>query len=298
MLFRSLRHLVAAIQCGNLVKAAEECNISQSGLSRSVRSLEERLGVPLLVRNSKGVEPTVYGRSMAKRAHLILNEVKRSIDEIRAIQASEGGDVSFGVTQNYGYYVIPEILAEMNLAYPGVRISVVTGGFLELVEQLKSGTIEFAFGLIGPIEEDPDISVQPLRDHHSRVVARRNHPLATRSMEVTPEELGRARWATLRGDGFQKIFSAYFAVHGLKPPTQTVQTDSIALIRQLVATSDLLAVLPPDIIQDGVTDEAFSIINCHPPAEQTQVGLLFRRDSFVTPQSQQVIDRIRSRLGT
>ncbi len=297
MEIQQLRHLLAAIQYGNLLKAADECNISQSGLSRSVRSLEERLGVQLLVRNSKGVEPTIYGLSIVQRAQLILNEVKRATDELKSIQASEVGDVTFGVTQNYGYYFVPEILAEMNQVHPNVRVNVVTGGFLDLLDRLKSGELDFAFGLLGPIDDSSEITIQPLRDHYSRVVARSSHPLAMKDGEVTPEELGKARWATLRGEGFQRIFIEYFSTHGLKAPTQAVRTDSIALIRQLVAQSDMVAVLPPDVVLDAVEAGVFKILDCEAPAEQTQVGLLFRMHSFVTPQSQQIIDRIQRRLS-
>ena len=244
MEIQQLRHLVAAVQCGNLVRAADQCNISQSGLSRSIRSLEERLGLQLLIRQSKGVEPTIFGLSVVRRARLILNEVTRSLDELRAIEASEIGDVSFGVTQNYGYYLIPEVLAELNKTHPAVRINVLTGGFLDILEQLKTGSIDFAFGLLGPIDSCDQITVEALRDHHSRVVGRSSHPLAQKTGEVTPEELGAARWATLRGEGFQRIFTDYFSSRGLRPPTQVVRTDSIALIRQLVGNSDMLAVLP------------------------------------------------------
>jgi len=293
---QQLRHLVAAVQYGNLLKAADECNISQSGLSRSIRSLEDRLGVQLLIRRSKGVEPTVYGLSVVRRAHLILNEVNRSVDELHAIQAAEIGDVSFGVTQNYGYYFIPEILAELLEAHPGIRVNVITGGFLDLVTQLKLGVVDFAFGLIGLIEEDGEIDIEPLREHHSRVVARSLHPLASKVGEVTPEELAAARWATLRGEGFQRIFTEYFSSQGLRSPSQIVRTDSIALIRQLVASSDMLAVLPPDIVHDELVSGSLSILDCDAPAEQTHVGLLFRAASFITPQAQEIIDRIRRRL--
>jgi DNA-binding transcriptional LysR family regulator len=58
----------------------------------------------------------------------------------------------------------------------------------------------------------------------------------------------------------------------------------------------VLSVLPPDIVHKELEDGTFAIINCEAPAEQTQVGLLFRKDGFVTPQMKQLVDRIRARL--
>ena len=242
---QQLKHLVAAVHCGNLVKAADECNISQSGLSRSIKSLEDRLGVPLLTRNPKGVEPTVFGRNFVERAKLILNEIDRSVQELKSLSGAEKGEAVFGVTQNYGFYFIPNVLAQLSESHPGVQTRVITGGFLDLVGELKAGAIDFAFGLLGRIDEGDEITVEPLRDHHSRVVVRSGHPLALKNAEVTPAELAAARWATLSGKGFQRTFCNYFFTHGLQPPVQALRTDSIALIRETLATTDFLAVLPP-----------------------------------------------------
>ena len=290
---QQLKHLVAAVHCGNLVKAADHCNISQSGLSRSIKSLEERLGVPLLTRMPKGVEPTIFGRCFVERAKLILNEIDRSVDELKALSAAKSGEAVFGVTQNYGFYFIPEVLARLNVSHPGVRTHVTTGGFLDLVARLKSGEIDFAFGLLGRIEDVSEITVEPLRDHHSRVVARKDHPLAAKVGEVTPAELAGARWATLSGEGFQRIFCDYFFSNDLPTPVQALKTDSIALIRQTLGATDMLAVLPPHMVSQAVEGGHLAILDCEAPAEQTEVGLVFRNQGLMTPQSKQVVALIR-----
>jgi DNA-binding transcriptional LysR family regulator len=289
---QQLRHLIAAVDCGNLLKAADECNISQSGLSRSIGSLEDRLGVQLLYRKSKGVEPTIYGEKVLQRARLIVNEVARCTDDIRAIKACEVGEIAFGVTQNYGYYLIPGLLADLNSALPGIRVTVKTGGFLDLIDQLKIGAIDFVFGLLGPVEEGGDIVVQRLREHHSRVIARSSHPLAHTGKEVTPEELAAARWATLASEGFQRSFGTYFTLHGVPFPVQSVKTDSLALICQSVATTDLLAVVPPDVARREIDAGELVILDCEAPAEQTDVGIVTRNFSLDTQQRKEIIKRI------
>jgi DNA-binding transcriptional LysR family regulator len=294
---QQLKHLIAAIEFGNLLKAAEECNISQSGLSRSIRSLEDRLGVQLLIRKSKGVEPTIFGLSLLPRARLILNEVERAAAEIRSIQSCGIGEIEFGITQNYGYYFMPEVLADLQGKHPGIRVNIRTGGFLDLVALLKIGAVDFVFGLLGPLEKDSELEVELLREHHSRVIARHAHPLALRAEEVTAEELAAARWATLRSEGFQRNFASYFSTRGLRLPMQAVVTDSIALIRQSIAAGDLLAVLPPDIVHREIDNQELVIIDCEAPAEQTHVGLVTRRLSLVTPQRKQITDHIRRRFG-
>jgi DNA-binding transcriptional LysR family regulator len=289
---QQLRHLIAAVECGNLLKAASHCNISQSGLSRSIASLEDGLGVQLLYRKPKGVEPTIFGLRVLARAHLILNEIARCTEDIRSIQACEIGDLTFGITQNYGYYAIPQVVANLNAELPGIHLTIETGGFLDLVERLKGGAIDFVFGLLGPLEDDEDLHIDRMREHHSRVVGRKTHPLAMKVGEVTPEELSGARWATLRSSGFQRNFINFFSSQGLSPPVQAVKTDSLELICQTIANSDLLAVLPPDVAREQIGNGSLVILDCDAPAEQTDVGLVTRKGSLVTQQRKEVLSRL------
>ena len=289
---QQLRHLLAAVQYGNLLQAAEKIHISQSGLSRSIKSLEERLGVPLLIRKSKGVEPTIFGLSLIKRARVIINEVARSIEEIRAIEASRIGEVTIGITQNYSHYMIPDVIADLTKSKPDVRINMISGSFGELVEKVKIGDLDFAFGLLGAIEEDSDLTVEELFESHSRVIARSDHPLAKKTI-VTVRDLAKAKWAMLNGDGFQRNFLNFFYVRGQNIPNQTIKTNSISFLKRALQSSDVLTVLPADTVKDEIKSKQFTLLKCETPADYARVGLMFRSDSLVTPQMRQLIDRIR-----
>lgn len=73
----------------------------------------------------------MFGSSLLRRARVILSEVSRSTEELRAIQAGNVGEVTLGITQNYGRYLVPTLLIELQASRPELRFDVVTGGFLE-----------------------------------------------------------------------------------------------------------------------------------------------------------------------
>jgi DNA-binding transcriptional LysR family regulator len=79
------------------------------------------------------------------------------------------------------------------------------------------------------------------------VVASAAHPLAA-ATDVTVERLAAARWATLAGEGFQRNFINFFTRRGQPLPAQSLMTDSIELIRRTVLATDMLTVLPPDMV--------------------------------------------------
>jgi len=188
------------------------------------------------------------------------------------------------------------VLADLHKAHSGIRVAVTSGGFLDLIDKLKVGAIDFVFGLLGGVEATPEIRIETLREHHSRVVTRADHPLASKRGEITPEDLAKARWATLSGLGFQRNFMEYFTSRGLSPPQQILKADSIALIRNFVVETGLLAVMPPDIARKQIEQGTLTILNCEAPAGQTQVGLVFRNNGLLTPQTLQIVERIRQRL--
>jgi LysR family transcriptional regulator of gallate degradation len=286
---------MAAVQYGNLLRAADESNISQSGLSRSIKSLETRLGVMLLVRKSKGVEPTIYGESVLRRAKIILNEVQRAVQEVKDLQAARIGELSVGITQNFAHYLVPEILAEIQASRPNIRISVVTGGFLELVEKVRSGAIEMAFGLLGAIEDDGVIKIEPLREHHSHVIARESHPIIKKK-SVSARELAAERWVTLNSEGFQRNFAGFFQSRGLALPQQVLRTDSIDLIRKTMLSADILTILPDDIMREQIDAGSVRVVACEAPAELTHIGFVSRSDALCTPHMKLFIDGVRAAM--
>lgn len=72
-----LEHYTAAVEVGSIGGAARKLNISQPGLTRSIRILEEQLEVTLLERSAKGVTPTEFGASFIRGQNLFYSKRKK-----------------------------------------------------------------------------------------------------------------------------------------------------------------------------------------------------------------------------
>ncbi len=292
MEIQQLRHLLAAIDTKNLLRASEKTFISQSGLSRSLKNLEHRLGVPMLIRGPKGVEPTIYGLTVMRRAKVILNEVARSIEEVKALEQGRIGEVTFGITQNYDTYMVPPILAALHAENPDLKVTVIADGFVELLARVKSEAIDFGFGLIGPIHYSDGVTIEPLRAHRSRVFASSSHPLAQQDT-VSNADLAHVQWAMLNSESVQRGFWLFFESRGMAMPVQTLRSNSIALIRQMVIDTDALTILPQEVVQQELDAGRLVAISCDTPVEKTNMGLFFRKDGLLTPQAELVAKHFR-----
>src|ERR1700744_6113674 len=93
---RDLYILSAVVNAGSMAKAARQLTISQPAVSEAIANLEHLLGVPLLDRNPRGVEPTIYGRAILRRSATVFDELTQSVKDIEFLAAPTAGELGIG----------------------------------------------------------------------------------------------------------------------------------------------------------------------------------------------------------
>lgn len=94
-----LGHLQAFRQVarsGSIRSAARELGVSQPGLSRTLRELEQTLGTQLLLRSKEGIALTEAGMAFSHRAEWVLEELRRAADEVEQINHYTHGRLTVG----------------------------------------------------------------------------------------------------------------------------------------------------------------------------------------------------------
>src|ERR1700745_1544296 len=81
---RDLQLLEAVVRWGSIAKAARQLSLTQSAASKAISQLEHSIGARLLDRDSRGVEPTLYGHSLLRRALAIFDELRQGVKEIES----------------------------------------------------------------------------------------------------------------------------------------------------------------------------------------------------------------------
>lgn len=259
MNIRHLDHFLAVLNCGSLSRAAEETGISQSGLTKSIRALEELVGMPLLERQSRGSRPNLQGQALAQRARLIVAQWREARQELKALREGAAGRLSIGAGPSWMRRGLPEAMAQLLQASPGAEITV-TGGFdAHLIEALKQGEFDLIIAACGEARHDTTLEVLPLTRDRQSVIARQGHPLAERGA-LTIADLANAGWALPSKKMAQRQrFSAIFAYNGLREPTPTIESDSIAFIFELVKRTDLLSFATSSIFEPSAKDAIVSL---------------------------------------
>ncbi|MDE3115564.1 MAG: LysR family transcriptional regulator [Pseudomonadota bacterium] len=247
---RFLRHFLAVVECKSFTAAAEALNLTQPGLTKSIQKLEQILGVKLLERNHKSIEPTPFGEVLAARARLIELELAHALSEIESMKGGLVGTINVGVGPSFINYVSEVVLA-MQLHRPNVRVNI----SVDVMDTLLTGLISGGFDIICTSLEFPsypEIAKEALSEGEHFVVSAADHALQNRG-PVNPKELLAYPWVAFSKDnmGIARMGSV-FAVNRLRPPNITTTTNSAEVMFDLVRKSNYLASIPSSLLPNAL----------------------------------------------
>jgi DNA-binding transcriptional LysR family regulator len=266
--------------------AALASGLSQPGIHRAVRELEQICGTALVERRGRGMVLTPAGRSMARGVRLAAGELAAGIDEARGDPES-GRRISVGAMPLSRALVVPTALAHFLRERPGTVIDVIEGSWRELIDPLLDGVIDV---MVGALRENapPGIDQVPLFTDQLSIFARKGHPLAVAGRKVTLDELQGQSWVVgPHGTPLRAHWQALFA--GTPPPVP-VECGSVMVIRGLVMQSDLLTLLSPDQIAVELETSMLVRIDLDLPGSIRTIGLSTRHGWRPTRAQQRLID--------
>ncbi len=117
-----LRTFVAVTDSGSLSAAAPRLFLSQSSVSEQLRKLEERAGVPLLIRGRRGVQPTPAGERLLGHARRMLDLDALAMQDIRG--ETLAGELRLAITDYYRTSEIAGMLRRLRERHPQLRLHV------------------------------------------------------------------------------------------------------------------------------------------------------------------------------
>lgn len=173
-----LRHLLyfqAVAEELNYRKAAERLFISQPGLSRQVKQLEELLGVQLFERDKKHVELTVSGAFLKGEVDFVINHLETAKNQLKLIASGKVGELRIGFLGSAANKVLPDLLDSLNAAHPLITTSLEELSNSVQVEMIQRDKLDLGFVRLASVPEDVEMR-SVFRDTFSIVVPA-NHPV-------------------------------------------------------------------------------------------------------------------------
>lgn len=146
---RHLRYFIAVAEELNFRRAAERIHIDQTPLSRTIRDLEERLGVMLFVRSPRKLRLTPAGAKLLEQARRLLIRLERTKRVVRETDARHCEPLRIGTDDCTAQPKLAECLARWQTVAAGTPVELTEMRSTELLVALRSEEVDigFSFGL-------------------------------------------------------------------------------------------------------------------------------------------------------
>lgn len=226
-----------------MAKAAHHLAVTQPAISKSIADLEHTLDVRLLDRNPHGVEVTLYGSVLVRRALAAFDELRQCVGEIKFLADPTAGEVRIGCNESLSAALLPAVIEGLSEQYPGITVHVAQMSRPITVEirELRNRRVDLIIGRgIFPIPED-DLNSEILFEEPLIVVAGAQSAWARRRKV----ELAGEKWILYPPDNAPGLLvEGAFQALGLEVPQASLTTMSFHLREMLLMTGDYLTVVP------------------------------------------------------
>ncbi|STZ77144.1 LysR family transcriptional regulator [Bergeriella denitrificans] len=240
-----LRHLeivLALAESGNISQTAAALNMTQPGISRWLKELEDDIGLPLFERHARGLKPTSHGDALIAHARQLLNYIDLTRDDLDARKHNGSGIVRLGCSGATTTNTAPSAVAALTAELPQCRISVTEGTMDTLLEQLAQGRLDIVIGrsarrLLPEGIRHETIYMEPLH-----FISGPGHPLA-RAGRLEWAQLYRYRWLVWPpGTPIRQELETVLLQAQKSLPEDHIESNSANFNLNLLAQTDFISV--------------------------------------------------------
>jgi LysR family transcriptional regulator, transcriptional activator of the cysJI operon len=183
---RQLRAFCTVVERRSFSQAAERLGVTQPAVSLQVRALEKRLGVQLLDRSGRRVEPTEAGSRLYRGAQRLLSLEDDLLTELA--EEAEGdlqGTFEIGASTGPGGVVLSRLLCDFAAGHPGLHVALSVFDTQTVVERVADRTLEL--GVVGAAPKHRGVDYEPFFRDTVTLACPPGHRFAGRT--VTLDEL-------------------------------------------------------------------------------------------------------------
>ena len=148
----------------NITKAADELNISQPAISKSIKNLEEQLGGQLFVRTKRGVILTEEGYEFYNYIKQAIEYISNAENKFTELINLETGCIKIGISSTLTKEFLLPYLEEFHRLYPKIDIQIVTNISSELFPKLRNGLIDIIILNLNDKNYGNDINIIKCRE--------------------------------------------------------------------------------------------------------------------------------------
>jgi DNA-binding transcriptional LysR family regulator len=291
---RDLHVLLAVAQSRSMAKAGRELSISQPAVSQAVADLEHTLGVRLLDRSPRGIEPTEYGRALLRRSLAVFDELGQAVRDIEGLIDPTKGELRMGCPESIVAAFVPALVDRFLRQHPQVVMHIEQmHDVVPHFRELRDRRVDFVLARVARSFKADDLCVDTLIDDRFFIAAGTKSQWARRR-EIGLADLTGAPWVlpspeTVAGSLTRQAFQA----NGLEAPKASVLTLSTHLQCSLTGSGRFLSMLPASVLRSNARPFQLKALPVELRTSANPVAIVTLKDRTLSPLVQTFIESAR-----
>lgn len=278
---RSIRNFVKIAELESLTRAADELELSQSGISRQLASLEAYVGKPLFSRTGRGVELTAVGKRLFDVAQLSYANIDEVVEAIREREGITEGAIRVAVVHTLSYYFLSDVVAEFVAQRTNVNLSIISRSSPEVVALVQSGKADVGFVYDAAVDI-ATLQITPLFDDDMCVFARTDVELP----DVVDLSLVRQKFI-----GFPPHYALRKMLQGIGLTLDFVaEAETVDAMLRLVSFGIGVCVLPSRIPDKLLIEYGLKKLSIIRPLLRRRVVAIVRDQKYMPPLIKEVVE--------
>jgi DNA-binding transcriptional LysR family regulator len=288
---RDLHAFCTVSNAGSMGKAAQQLGVSQPAISKVIADLEHLIGVRLLDRSRKGVEPTIYGQMLLRHGLVAFDELKQSIRNIEFLAEPAAGELRIGSPESMSATILPRMMQRFTERYPRVVLhmnDVPSPVYKDRGLHDRKHDLVLA-RLSNPLAEPQamdGVKVDHLFDDPLVVTAGKQNRLARRR-KIGLAELINEPWILPPPYSWNyRVLAEVFHAQGLDMPKSNIVTYSVHIIGHFLAHGPFVTALP----RSWVEHNSFKVLPIELPVRPWPVAILTLKNRTLSPVVERFIE--------
>jgi LysR family transcriptional regulator, benzoate and cis,cis-muconate-responsive activator of ben and cat genes len=278
MELRHLRYFVAVAEEENVSHAALKLHVSQPGISRQIRDLEDEIGFQLFERSAKSLKLTAAGKTFLAGAKSVLQHADDAVKKARAVSGGTNGEIHVGYAPSLTVQILPPMLRAFQGEFPQVRVTLHDLSSEEMLTQLGKKKLHVALTVRPPAKMLRGLSFVEIARYAIVVAVAPGHPLA-KLKAITLQQAAPEPLIGLNRKDYPEYHvetKRLFAAVGLKPNFAEEHEGGTAIIAAVEAGRGI-ALVPSSLA--CIVGARVKLIPLKPALPPIPVGALWRKDN-------------------
>ena len=242
------RVFVEVVEHKSFTKAADKLNLANSAVSRTVKKLEDKLGVNLLNRTTRQINLTAEGELYFQRMKVILQEMQAAENELHGTQSSPKGLLRIDAATPVVLHLLLPFISVFRQQYPDIILSLVSSEtFVNLIERKVDVAIR-----VGQLT-DSSLRARPLLSSYRKIVASPKY-LERQGIPKSVEDLRQHTCLTFTEPTSLNTWPLEINDNELITVTEGISSNSGETLRQLCVNGEGIACLSDFMLDKDIRD--------------------------------------------